>query len=58
MFLCFGSCKPILENYFDAGRIVSWQFKQQKWVASSTTEAEYITVTEVGKEMLQLERFL
>lgn len=41
-----------------AGGAVSWQSKLQKCVALSTTEAEYIAMTEAGKEMLWLTRFL
>ncbi|CAA0836354.1 Uncharacterized mitochondrial protein AtMg00810 [Striga hermonthica] len=35
-----------------AGGAISWQSKLQKSVALSTTEAEYIALTEAGKEML------
>ncbi|KAK9134561.1 hypothetical protein Syun_013891 [Stephania yunnanensis] len=41
-----------------AGGAVSWQSKLQKCVALSTTEAEYIAITEASKEMLWLKRFL
>jgi hypothetical protein len=41
-----------------AGGAVSWQSKLQKCVALSTTEAEYVAMTEAGKEMLWLKRFL
>jgi hypothetical protein len=41
-----------------AGGAVSWQSKLQKYVALSTTEAEYIAATEAGKEMLWMKRFL
>ncbi|CAL1383495.1 unnamed protein product [Linum trigynum] len=41
-----------------AGAAVSWQSKLQKCVALSTTEAEYIAVTEACKEMLWLKKFL
>ena len=41
-----------------AGGAVSWQSKLQKVVALSTTEAEYIAVTEACKEMLWMKRFL
>ncbi|CAA0827117.1 cysteine-rich RLK (RECEPTOR-like protein kinase) 8 [Striga hermonthica] len=41
-----------------AGGAVSWQSKLQKFVALSTTEAEYIAMTEADKEMLWLKRFL
>ncbi|KAL5725484.1 hypothetical protein ACHQM5_008624 [Ranunculus cassubicifolius] len=40
-----------------AGGAVSWQAKLQKCVALSTTEAEYIAVTEYCKEMLWLKKF-
>ena len=40
------------------GAVVSWQLKLQKFVALSTTEAEYVAMTEAGKEMLWLKRFL
>ena len=40
------------------GGAVSWQSKLQKCVAFSTTEAEYITMTEAGKEMLWMKWFL
>ncbi|GAA0155422.1 transmembrane signal receptor [Lithospermum erythrorhizon] len=40
-----------------AGGAISWQSKQQKCVALSTTEAEYIAVTECSKEVLWLKRF-
>ena len=41
-----------------AGGAVSWQSTLQKCVALSTTEAEYITSTEVCKEMLWMKNFL
>ena len=41
-----------------AGGAISWQSKLQKCVALSTTEAEYIAVTEACKEMLWMKRFL
>ncbi|CAL1413563.1 unnamed protein product [Linum trigynum] len=41
-----------------AGATVLWQSKLQKCVALSTTEAEYIAVTEACKEMLWLKKFL
>ncbi|KAI4352915.1 hypothetical protein L6164_007122 [Bauhinia variegata] len=37
---------------------VSWQSKLQKCVALSSTEAEYIAITEAGKELLWMKRFL
>ena len=41
-----------------AGGAVSWQSKLQKCVALSTTEAEYIAVTEACKETLWMKKFL
>ena len=41
-----------------SGGVISWQSKLQKCVALSTTEAEYIAATEVGKEMVWLKLFL
>ena len=41
-----------------AGGAMSWQSKLQKCIALSTTEAEYIAVTEACKETLWLQRFL
>ena len=41
-----------------AGGAVSWQSRLQKCVALSTTEAEYLAVTEAYKELLWLKRFL
>ena len=40
------------------GRAVSWQSKLQKYVDLSTTEAEYIAVTEACKEALWMIKFL
>jgi transposase InsO family protein len=40
------------------GTAVSWASKLQKVVALSTTEAEYIGVTEASKEMVWLQNFL
>ena len=40
------------------GGAISWQSKLQKCVNLSTTEAEYIAATEVGKEMIWMKRFL
>jgi hypothetical protein len=37
---------------------VSWQSRLQKCVALSTTEAEYIVITEVAKELLWMKKFL
>ncbi|KAI4299912.1 hypothetical protein L6164_033332 [Bauhinia variegata] len=41
-----------------AGGAVSWQSKLQKCVALSSTKAEYIAITEAGKELLWMKRFL
>ena len=38
------------------GGAVSWQSRLQKCVALSTTEAEYIAITEACKEMLWMKR--
>ena len=40
------------------GTAVSWTSKLQKVVALSTTEAEYVAVTEAAKEMVWLQNFL
>ncbi len=40
------------------GTTVSWVSKLQKKVALSTTEAEYVAVTEASKEMIWLRSFL
>ena len=40
-----------------AGGAVSWQSKLQKCVALSTIEAEYIAVTEAGKEIVWIKTF-
>lgn len=41
-----------------AGGVVAWQSKLQKCVALSTTEAEFIAITEACKEELWLKKFL
>lgn len=41
-----------------AGGAVSWQSRLQKCVALSTTEAEYIAITEGCKEMMWMKKFL
>jgi hypothetical protein len=38
--------------YTLSGTAVCWASKLQKIVALSTTEAEYVTVTKAGKEMV------
>jgi hypothetical protein len=45
-FVCFGN------------GVVSWQSKLQKCVALSTTEAEYIVITEACKELFWMKKFL
>ena len=40
-----------------AGGAVAWQSKLQKCVALSTTEAEFIAITEACKEELWLKKF-
>ena len=40
------------------GTAISWASKLQKVVALSTTEAEYVAVTEASKEMVWLQNFL
>jgi hypothetical protein len=44
--------------YTLGGTAVCWASKLQKIVALSTTEAEYVAVTEAGKEMVWLQGFL
>ena len=41
-----------------AGGVVSWQSKLQKCVALSTTESEYVTAVEAGKELVWMRDFL
>jgi hypothetical protein len=41
-----------------AGGAVSWQSRLQKCVALSTTEAEYIAITEGCKEIMWMKKFL
>lgn len=41
-----------------AGGAVSWQSKLKKCVALSTTEAEYIAITEACKEVLWMKKFI
>ena len=40
------------------GTVVSWKSKLQDRVALSTTEAEYIAISEAAKEMIWLKNFL
>ena len=40
------------------GTTISWVSKLQKIVVLSTTEAEYVVVTEASKEMIWLQSFL
>ena len=44
--------------YTFGGTAVSWVSQLQKLVALSTTEAEYVAITEASKEMLWLKNFL
>jgi hypothetical protein len=44
--------------YTLGGTAVCWTSRLQKIVALSTTEAEYVAVTEAGKEMVWLQGFL
>ena len=44
--------------YTLGGTAVSWGSQLQKIVALSTTEAEYVAVTEANKEMVWLQSFL
>jgi hypothetical protein len=44
--------------YTLGGTAVCWASKLQKIVAFSTTEAEYVAMTEAGKEMVWLKGFL
>ena len=41
-----------------AGGAISWQSRLQKCIALSTTEAEYIAITEGCKEILWMKKFL
>ncbi|RVX06995.1 Retrovirus-related Pol polyprotein from transposon TNT 1-94 [Vitis vinifera] len=43
---------------FTGGTTISWASNLQKIVTLSTTEAEYVAATEVGKEMIWLHGFL
>ena len=44
--------------YTLGGTAVSWGSQLQKIVALSTTEAEYVAITEASKEMVWLQSFL
>ena len=44
--------------YTLGGTAVSWVSRLQKIVALSTTEVEYVAVTDAGKEMVWLQGFL
>ena len=44
--------------YTLGGTTISWVLKLQKIVAISTTEAEYVAITEANKEMIWLQSFL
>ena len=44
--------------YTLGGTVISWVSKLQKIVAFSTTEAEYVAVTEASKEIIWLQTFL
>ena len=53
------SRKSITEFVFTLGGIaISWVSNLQKIVTLSTTEAEYVAATEIGKEMIWLHGFL
>ena len=41
-----------------AGGVVSWQSRLQKVVVLSITEAEYMAVAEVGKEIIWMKEFI
>ena len=41
-----------------AGGAISWQSRLQKCIALSTTEAEYIAITEGAKELLWMKEFM
>ena len=41
-----------------AGGAMAWQSRLQKCVAFSTTEADFIAITEAFKELLWLKKFL
>ena len=41
-----------------SGRVMSWQSILQKYLALSSTEVEYITITKANKEVLGLKNLL
>ena len=58
MVSVLGGRKSTLGYLFTfVGRAISWQSKLQKCVALSTTEAEYIVVTEARKEIVWIKAF-
>ena len=44
--------------YTIGGTAVSWMSRLQKCVSFSSTEAEYVAIAEVGKEMIWLADYL
>ncbi|GKB23089.1 hypothetical protein Tco_0862490 [Tanacetum coccineum] len=56
---CLDSGKSTTGYVFTVGgTAVSWMSRIQKCVAMSTTEAEYMTIAEAGKELVRLKNFL
>ncbi|GKC37860.1 retrovirus-related pol polyprotein from transposon TNT 1-94 [Tanacetum coccineum] len=56
---CLDSGKSTTGYVFTVGgTTVSWMSRIQKCVAMSTTEAEYMAIIEVGKELIWLKNFL
>ncbi|GJU33843.1 hypothetical protein Tco_1182197 [Tanacetum coccineum] len=56
---CLDSGKSTTGYVFIVGGIaVRWMSRIQKYVAMSTTEAEYMAITEAGKELVWLNNFL
>lgn len=54
-----GDWKSVIGYYFFPNRaIVSWSSKKQRTVSTSTTEAEYITLSHVAKEAVWIRRFI
>lgn len=41
-----------------SGRAMSWQSKLDKWIDLSTTEVDYIVITETSKELQLMKKFL